>query len=61
MVPGLRNCPRCNAWFSLEELSTHSCGKDGDIVVDSKSGQKILYDYDYTNGFEFEYDFWLLD
>jgi hypothetical protein len=47
MANGMRYCLNCFEAYSVEQLSTHSCGYDGDIDVDNKVGQKwpkkILY------------------
>lgn len=40
MTYGMRYCLNCFEAYSFEELSTHSCGKDVDIIVDIKVGQK---------------------
>lgn len=34
MAPGMKKCSNCGSWFSLEEVSTHACGKDADIIVE---------------------------
>lgn len=34
MVPGVRNCPRCRSWISLEEISTHRCVYVVDNIVE---------------------------
>ena len=40
MANGMRYCLDCFEAYSVEQLSTHSCGKDGDIGVDNKVRQK---------------------
>ena len=40
MANGMRYCLECFEAYSVEQLSTHSCGKDGDIGVDNKVRQK---------------------
>lgn len=47
MANGMRYCLDCLEAYSVEQLSTHSCGYNGDIGVDNTVGQKwpkkILY------------------
>lgn len=47
MANGMRYCLNCLEAYSVEQLSTHSCGYNGDIGVDNTVGQKwpkkILY------------------
>ena len=40
MANGMRYCLTCLEAYSVEQLSTHSCGNDVDMVVDSKVKQK---------------------
>ena len=40
MSNGIRYCLNCLEAYSVEQLSTHRCGKDVDIDVDNTVGQK---------------------
>lgn len=34
MAMGMTKCKECGSWISLEEISTHSCGKTVDTYVE---------------------------